>query len=112
MRYLEAHLNGSLGIPQPLTNLRQQDWRFLQTKYKDSSYTSGGWQVDTKRAGLVVHTGSNTFNFAEAFVWPEKNKIGVVVTNIGADQSTRLLNVAEPVNDIIVEMVDERLSIL
>lgn len=112
MRYLEAHLNGSLGLQQPLRSLKTEDWQLLQTAYMGGSYTSGGWQIDSKRAGLVVHTGSNTFNFAEAYVWPEKRKIGVVVTNVGAIEPDRAMTLARVVNDIVVEIVDGRVNIL
>ena len=112
MRYLEAHLNGSLGLQQPLRSLKTEDWKFLQTAYMGGSYTSGGWQIDSKRAGLVVHTGSNTFNFAEAYVWPEKRKIGVVVTNVGAIEEVSVVKLAGVVNDILMEMLDGGSSIL
>ncbi len=56
---------------------------YFQSPSKDYPYTYGGWGVGFNKEGQRVfqHSGSNTFNFALAFLNPQEELIVQLVTN-------------------------------
>jgi CubicO group peptidase (beta-lactamase class C family) len=83
-KYLTVHLNG---FNKKSNFLKQTTFNKLHMLYpaKGSDYTYGGWvRVKRQWAGgdVLHHTGTNTYNFANTWLAPNKNKIIMSTTNI------------------------------
>lgn len=101
LRYLKLHINGSTpgsSLPVPFSNMSMEDFAFLHIPYRPIdalastwSYTPGGWLTRSNTPGFSYHDGSNTMNYAYAYVRTggdvDRTNIsgGVVATNIGFD---------------------------
>ncbi|KAL9112688.1 MAG: hypothetical protein Q9227_002991 [Pyrenula ochraceoflavens] len=108
--FLRAHADGGAGLPTLLSELDSADWRELHTPWPDEGdeehapvlYSPGAWNVipndnddgDESQQGEggydLTHTGSNTYNYAMAWVSTGRGrrkgggaKTFVSATNVG-----------------------------
>lgn len=80
-QFVMAHLTGKQ--PDGTRYLTRKSLRWLHTPYRDGDY-AGGWKVLPRKWGdgnVLHHNGSNTMNFAIAWLAPRKKFAVLVVTN-------------------------------
>ncbi len=120
LRYLQLHINGSLGlsIPETFSGLKTEDFRYLHAPYRpydgrasSFSYTPGGWLGSSDTQNFVKSSGTNTFNYMMVFVRAGAREAGVVATNIGSGgDETDPVGVA--MSGILDQMMEGQISLL
>lgn len=85
--FLQYHLDGYYGRPTSL--LARDDFEMLQSTWPGliSSYTHGGWRYDAMSVnGTEFYiSGSNTMNYAQAWLLVEHDEAFMSMTNIGEE---------------------------
>lgn len=88
-KFLSMLLNGWNGKS---TFLSASSFNKLQSTYhaSDSDFSYGGWKIVDRswaKGKAFTHTGSNTANYANAWLAPEINSVFMSVTNAGGDEA-------------------------
>lgn len=90
-KFLALHLDGYNGKNNLLTAATYKKLHSVHPS-KDSSYTYGGWillERSWAQGPALTHDGSNTLNYAKAWIAPKKNSFIVSTANIGGDDASR-----------------------
>jgi CubicO group peptidase (beta-lactamase class C family) len=86
-KFLALHLAGARG--QDTVLLKAASFKKLHENYPDKTYTYGGWgRYDTGSGFDLSYAGSNTYNFAEVWLYPGADLAVFAVTNSGAGGQT------------------------
>ncbi len=107
LKYLNQHL---LGFKDKSSFISKKNWKKLHEIVKDesfSNYTYGGWfriERDWANGDVLTHSGTNTFNYATAWIAPEINTILVSVANRGGPSG----GVAS--DEVILFLIDQYLG--
>lgn len=88
-RFVALHLRAGKGEP---ALLRPGTFEKLHASpYKNSDYTRGGWiripYGPPARGPVLLHDGSNTMNYASAWLAPEREFAVLVATNQGGEEA-------------------------
>lgn len=95
-KFLSMLLRGWKGSSSFLT---QASFKKLQGTYAapDSEFSYGGWKMVSRswaNGTAFTHTGSNTANYANAWLAPEIDSIFMSVTNAGGEEAFRATDTA------------------
>jgi CubicO group peptidase (beta-lactamase class C family) len=79
-KFIRLHLAGARGEDTLL--LKAASFEKLHSPYPTDTYTYGGWIRLSRPGGFaLMHTGSNTFNFADVWIFPGANRAALSVTS-------------------------------
>ncbi len=87
-KFVSLHINGFHQRPTKILNT--ESFEKLHNAPNGESYTYGGWvRVNASWAGgfALTHGGSNTMNFANAWIAPLKESAYISVTTLGGDNA-------------------------
>jgi CubicO group peptidase (beta-lactamase class C family) len=100
-KFLQVHLNGFQRRDTPI--LRAASFAKLHTPYPGQEYTPGGWLSFSMRNQKVLqHTGSNTMNFANVWLFPAE-EIGFVATTNAGDAGTSMFEFTDSVIGALIQ---------
>jgi D-alanyl-D-alanine carboxypeptidase len=98
-KFLKWNIDGLQGRPRLLS---AETFKTLHTAWPGHFYSYGGWIIVQRpwaNGAASTHSGSNTMNFAAAWIAPGIDKAFVGVTNAGSDGA------ATAVDELIAEIV-------
>lgn len=102
-QFLQAHLNGFQNRNTSI--LRAVSFVKLHTPYPGQEYTPGGWlSFSLRNQRVLQHTGSNTMNFANVWLFPAEEIGFVAVTNAG-DAGNAMFDLTDSVIGDLVDSV-------
>jgi CubicO group peptidase (beta-lactamase class C family) len=91
-KFVAAVMRAARGEGGPLGPVGKQ---LIETPFADSNYTLGGWgRGGNAGAFTLSHAGSNTMNFAQAWVDLKRDRAILAVTNQGGKGATEAVNEA------------------
>jgi CubicO group peptidase (beta-lactamase class C family) len=104
-KFLTQHLRGFKG---EAGIVNAESFKKLHTVSANDghNYTYGGWgKVSLNWAGgsVLTHNGSNTLNYAQVWIAPDKDAVFMVATNIAGTQAT------DATNEIVSKMINQKL---
>lgn len=104
-RFIQLHLDGHAGRPTPLA-LKRLTFDHLHTPGSNlSSYTHGAWswfsnaEQPWAKGPALAHAGSNTLNYAVAWLDLDANEAYLTVTNVGGEGA------ANATNQAVIQMI-------
>ena len=106
-KFLTQHLRGFKG-EDGIVNAESFKKLHTVSANDGHNYTYGGWgKVYLNWAGglVLTHNGSNTLNYAEVWIAPNKDSIFMVATNIAGSEANNATY------EILAEMINQKLGI-